>query len=364
MPSLPFHLKHLETQTKAQLLAYIARHLLPSPSPPHKPRLQDSQLFRSKRKIALKVSYNGSSYSGFATQPTVESTIEGRLFEALRGCHLIPQEDDMRSLGYSRSARTDAGVSSCGSVISLYVRSRLQPRDDLGVIPWSMSRLAHQDAVKARVEDVKDTFSDADLPYGPMLNHHLPPDIRITHWAPVSPFFNARYACTSRTYEYFFDARGMDVPRMQYACQVFLGKHDFRNFCKRESHKPEASYKRTVTECTISPMYPGLSDRSMEEISWSVLRVSAPSFLWHQIRYMASALFQVGLGDLSVQGIKEMLSEGHTAKKRWLARPEGLLLTECSYSSEEPRWQSVQGTTGRRQSSLLCCALSRVYSST
>jgi tRNA pseudouridine38/39 synthase len=179
-----------------------------------------------------------------------------------------------------------------------------------------------------------------DLPYGIMLNQFLPPDIRITHWAPVQRPFDARFSCSSRTYEYYFDSKGMDLHRMQEACGVFKGRHNFRNFCKRESDRKEESYTRRVTDCSVSLMYPGLNDYTMPECTWSVLRVTAPSFLWHQIRYMVSALFQVGLGTLSLSDLQRLLL-GVPGGKRSLARAESLILTECSYGAADPRWISV-----------------------
>ena len=90
-----------------------------------------------------------------------------------------------------------------------------------------------------------------ELPYMIMLNRNLPPDIRVLDWAAVDPDFNARFSCISRTYKYFFPRGNMNLDVsycmssctsllwlsmamqvMRQAAQVFIGQHDFRNFCK------------------------------------------------------------------------------------------------------------------------------------
>ncbi len=50
------------------------------------------------------------------TQETVEATVEGLLFSALRKTRLIPEQAEISSLQYSRCGRTDKGVSALGQV--------------------------------------------------------------------------------------------------------------------------------------------------------------------------------------------------------------------------------------------------------
>merc|ERR1719295_1859742 len=70
----------------------------------------------------MKVAYLGHSYHGFVVQEEIENTIEHQLFTALQLTRLVT---DIESADYSRSGRTDKGVSSLGNVIALNVRSKL-----------------------------------------------------------------------------------------------------------------------------------------------------------------------------------------------------------------------------------------------
>ena len=90
----------------------------------------------NKRHIALKLSYLGWVFHGFASQENVENTVEAHLFEALKKCCLI---EDRASCNYSRCGRTDKGVSAFGQVISLDVRSNLL--DGVGVIQQNSEKV-------------------------------------------------------------------------------------------------------------------------------------------------------------------------------------------------------------------------------
>jgi tRNA pseudouridine38/39 synthase len=63
----------------------------------------------AKRHIALKVSYLGWNYDGFASQDNTPETIECKLFNAFKSARLVDNDDIPN---YSRCGRTDKGVSA------------------------------------------------------------------------------------------------------------------------------------------------------------------------------------------------------------------------------------------------------------
>lgn len=83
----------------------------------------------SLRHVAFKVAYCGWNYQGLATQKTIDNTIESKLIEAFQQCKLI---EDVKECKWSRSGRTDKGVSAFSQVIALYVRSNV--KEGVGVI--------------------------------------------------------------------------------------------------------------------------------------------------------------------------------------------------------------------------------------
>ena len=46
--------------------------------------------------------------------------------------------------------------------------------------------------------------------------------------------FDARYDCIRRIYKYYFFKEDLDIALMQEASKLYLGEHDFRNFCKMD----------------------------------------------------------------------------------------------------------------------------------
>ena len=192
----------------------------------------------STRQIALQLSYVGWDFKGFASQETTEDTIEGHLFHALTKTCLVKSRS---AAHYSRCARTDKGVSALGQVVSLRIRSNLT--QGLGVFPVASVPTAESGQMQSEafatdeeaVDDDADEVPGRDfwlnrvdqdphpgcsaedrareLPYLQMLNSVLPPAIRAVAWCPVVPEFNARFACTSRSYKYFFVRGDLDIGR-------------------------------------------------------------------------------------------------------------------------------------------------------
>ena len=112
----------------------------------------------ASRHIAIELSYLGWDFKGFASQEDTNETIEGHLFAALSKTCLIPSR---ASSSYSRCARTDKGVSALGQVVSLRVRSKLDPGD--GIIapsPWGAEDERKGNKTKSNDDDDDDDDDD------------------------------------------------------------------------------------------------------------------------------------------------------------------------------------------------------------
>jgi tRNA pseudouridine(38-40) synthase len=169
---------------------------------------------KSKRKIALRISYDGKNYSGVQSHEnklSISECIENALQITNLGDTLV------------FCGRTDAGVSAINMVVSLDANSRLDdPNKD-----YSLAE------------------SDYDeFPYDVILNTVLPDDIRITGWAPVPDDFSARYSCIQRQYKYFFILEDLNLDLMRYAADE-ISKLD--NFYSLSTHSnPKAKYDRRL----------------------------------------------------------------------------------------------------------------------
>ncbi|KAI5452673.1 tRNA pseudouridine synthase 1 [Naganishia albida] len=147
-----------------------------------------------KYKCALLLGFSGSGYNGMQIQnpsaaspdapPTSTKTIEGILFQALvnAGAVAATNADDPKKVDLSRAARTDAGVSAAGNVVSL----------KMIIKPPGIE--TPEDLTKA-------------------INEHLPEDIRVWGWTRTLQGFNARTACDTRVYEYLLPSYTLLPPR-------------------------------------------------------------------------------------------------------------------------------------------------------
>lgn len=243
------------------------------------------------RHIAIKIAYFGWDYSGFAAQPSTSNTIEHHLFRALKMTQLVK---DMSLVNYSRCGRTDKGVSAFGNVISLRVRTR----------------------------------EGEPIPYCQMLNRILPDTIRAISWAPVDDDFSARFSCSKRVYKYFIPVFGLDLKAMQEALDLFVGKHNFRNFCKLDQ-KPK-NYEREILEAKIEQI-----DKGIAEIT-----IAGTAFLWHQIRFMVHVLVLIGQKLEKIDLIPKLMESDY--KPNYDLAPEyPLVLENCEFQRNctEPKWQ-------------------------
>lgn len=176
-----------------------------------------------KRHIFLKFYYLGWDYQGFAVQEDTTSTIENHLFSALTKTCLIESRE---TSNYHRCGRTDKGVSAFSQVISLDIRSRLEPEE-------------------------QNNFSD-ELQYCKMLNRLLPKNIRCFSWSPVQPEMSARFDCKLRSYKYFFPRGNLNIEAMDKAAKLTVGSHDFRNLCKMDVANGVINFFRNIVDAQVT----------------------------------------------------------------------------------------------------------------
>jgi tRNA pseudouridine38-40 synthase len=238
-------------------------------------------------RLAFRVSYLGSRFYGSQMQAD-HRTVEG---EFVAACQRLSLFDDWRKAGFLSAGRTDRGVHACGQVIAF--------------------------------------STDAPDRARTVINTQLPPDLWCSEYAYVSPEFHPRYDAKSRTYRYYFSRSPHDPAAMNRAAQHFLGSHNFTNFARVKDKNP---YRNILAACVE------------EEDGFVFFEVKAESFLWHQVRCMASALLLVGDGEADEGSITRLL-ETDADRPLQPAPAEGLILwdTDCGI-----RWTpvNVEGHSG------------------
>ncbi len=235
--------------------------------------------------MMVALGYHGEAFHGSQIQRDVR-TVQSEMNTALRrlgwwteGCLEI-------------SSRTDSGVSV---------------RMNLAAISLNQSVLTNVDEA---------TFVTA-------LNDHLSGDLVAwkAHKVPAESI--VRFA-RSRTYLYRCEMipkwpSEFDESIFEQACAAFIGGHDFSNYCRLD---PDRSPIRTVD--SVEPWRD--SDGRILGIS-----VTAESFLWNQIRRIASAIHRVVLEEISVADIESALANPQQPIDHGRAPADGLLLWSINH---------------------------------
>lgn len=252
------------------------------------------------RNIKVTISYDGTAYYGFQSQPdgnTIQDKIEAAI-NALTG----------EQLKIVSSGRTDAGVHARRQVIN-FITSSAIPAE----------RWCHA------------------------LNARLPEDIVALHAAEMPLTFHSRRDAISKTYcyrirynryrnvfqrQYEYHHYGkLDLDAMSEALRYLQGTHDFTSFCSVRSDKP--SHVRTIYEARLE-FHPDPGDENMGGTIYIYL--VGNGFLYNMVRIMVGTILQVGQGKRAREQIKTILE----AKDRSLAGPtamaHGLTLWDVEYT--------------------------------
>uniref|UniRef100_A0ABD2XFS0 Pseudouridine synthase I TruA alpha/beta domain-containing protein n=1 Tax=Trichogramma kaykai TaxID=54128 RepID=A0ABD2XFS0_9HYME len=260
-----------------------------------------------KRHIFMKLYYLGWDYQGFATQEDSPMTIEHHLFSALTRACLIA---DRESSNYHRCGRTDKGVSAFSQVISIDIRSKLEPSE--------------QDKL------------DEEIKYCKLLNKILPKNIRIISWSPADPEISARFDCKCRSYKYFFPRGNLDIDAMNQAAKYIIGSHDFRNLCKMDVANGVTSFIRNVKDASVTCIDSG--EKKVSGYDMCELSIKSNAFLWHQIRCIMGILLLIGERNEKPEVIKELLDVEKCQRKPQYCLAHYIPLNLFSVEYDNTNW--------------------------
>lgn len=242
-------------------------------------------------RVALGLSYDGTSFHGWQTQPDGQ-TVQDALETALSSFLAHPIETIC-------AGRTDSGVHALNQVVHL-----------------------DTDAVRTHESWVRG------------VNALLPATVAVQWARPVSDDFHARFSAQARDYIYILrndrhrapllDGRVGWVYRplnrhlMQDGAQRLLGEHDFS--CFRSSECQAASPIRHLQRLDISESGPFL-----------FFRFRANAFLHHMIRNIMGTLVYIGLGRQAPDWVNELLEHRDRRRAAPTFAPDGLYLAGVDY---------------------------------
>jgi len=252
-------------------------------------------------RLRLDLAYDGSGFSGWATQPgrrTVQAVTEESLGRVLR----LPAAPRLTVAG-----RTDAGVHARGQVAHVDVPA--------GAWPAAADR-----AVRA-------------------LAGVLPPDVRLRGLASAPDGFDARFSALWRRYTYrvsddpavadplrrnetLWYPRRLRLDPMNAAAAVLAGEHDFAAFCRR---RDGATTVRRLLRL----------DWARDDDGVAVATVVADAFCHNMVRALVGALLAVGEGRQPPGWPREVLAAAVRDHAVHVAPAHGLCLAEVRYPPPE-----------------------------
>ena len=238
--------------------------------------------------------YHGSAFYGSQIQPN-GTTVQGEVQAAL-------VDLEWGDRGVVRvSSRTDSGVSSRLNLIDLKLDDQL------------MNRLDSQMILRA-------------------LGDRVSPDLCLWGARKRRSKIPVRVA-KSRTYLYRLDMikgwrSDSDPVILEQACELFIGNHDFSAFSKEDGDR---SPIRTVDECDLWRGDDGYVIG---------FRITAESFLWNQVRKIASALMQVGRGSIDITEIERALGSPDKAPDFGRAPADALILWGIDHQDAPDSWST------------------------
>ena len=243
------------------------------------------------RRIRTVISYDGTDYVGWQTQPngiSVQETIEKAIFE-VTGEHTTLQG----------SGRTDSGVHA-------------------------RAQVAHFDT-DARMS--ADKFAIA-------LNTHLPSDIRIVYSEETDLSFHARFSAKEKQYRYFVQTgphadvfsrkyslhayMPLDLQIMNEAAAEVIGTHDFTAFMS--AGREVESAVRTITV-----------SRWEKQGCFLVYSVQGNGFLYNMVRILVGTMLGMGSGRISADSMSNALATCSRRASGPTAPPHGLILWRVIY---------------------------------
>ena len=243
-----------------------------------------------KNNYLLKISYDGTDYSGWQIQPKVK-TIQNYIEESIR--KIFPNQN----IKINGSGRTDAGVHANEQIANIIIDSEMKPEQLRRAI-----------------------------------NNYLPNDIYIHECNLVDEEFHARFSAKKRQYLYYISSSYSPINRMyswhckwdleksklEKCSEIIIGEHDFSLLSKASSDIDNKL-------CTI------FESKWIFSNSDICFKITANRFLQHMVRLLVGTMIEVARGRIPVKEFEKMLNNKKINFSSVRAPSEGLFLNKIFY---------------------------------
>ncbi len=267
-------------------------------------------------KYIIRLSYNGSAFSGWQIQPN-DPSVQKSIQKALS---TLLNED----ISVTGAGRTDTSVNAINYIAHFETHSAI-------------------------------AFEAEALRY--KLNAITPAEIAVHEVSPVDENFHARFDATSREYKYFihrkkdpfiskfscFHPRNLDLQAMNSATEYLIGTHDFSCF-----EKVGGNNKTSI--CTVSeahwdfwkPDHVVMMNYPYTEGDYIVFTIRADRFLRNMVRAVVGSMLEIGQGKRSPEWLGELISCGTRSDAGQSVPGYPLFLCDVRYEGKDSGSDSAE----------------------
>ncbi|AZQ43560.1 tRNA pseudouridine synthase A [Nonlabens ponticola] len=254
--------------------------------------------FNQRHYYIIKLQYLGFRFHGWQKQPNLP-TVERMVQRTLR---FVFDHSNFKILA---AGRTDARVSVNETAIELFLDD--EPIADLEEFIQEFNLNLPSDI---RALGIQETTADFNIIQAAKLKEYI---YLFSHGEKFHPF------CASLM---VYMKSQLDIELMKTAAQMFIGEKDFWSY----TYKPKAE---TITTSVVDSCY--IEENHLFTASFFpeksfCFRVSGKGFKRHQVRLMMGALFDLGMGKLTLKKFEKTLDGSNKIHLSHIAPSSGLIL--------------------------------------
>lgn len=249
----------------------------------------------------LILEYKGTKFLGWQKQKDFSPTVQGEIEKA---CSIIFKSQDIQTIG---SGRTDTGVHSLDHHVKLKAPFKIENNSLKNALNSHLSDEIHI----LRVEDSTEDF----LP----TNH-----AKYKEYIYLFSNFDEANAFQS---DFIVNCRyELNIELMKKACELFVGRHDFKDF-ECVGSNPSSTI-REIFSCEL--VFHEMDFHGILPNHY-VFKVRGNGFLKQMIRLMVGTLWDIGRGKTSLEELKASLDSPSGKRLGATAPANGLYKAKVVY---------------------------------
>lgn len=240
-------------------------------------------------KYWINLSYDGTNYKGYGTQPH-KNTIQDHLEDVLS--KLFNEK-----IKTTAASRTDSGVHALMQMVTFFHEKKFEEENLL----LTLNKMLNKDIV---ANSVQSNFEDI----------HVRHDVK---WKEYEYHITHEYNLFKRNHEYYI-RDVLDIELMKEASSYLIGKHDFESFCNKNTNTN--NFVRTIFKIDFQKNQKRL-----------IIRFRGDGFLYNMIRIIVGTLVEIGKKRIEPEKMKEILDSKSRIYSSRTIEAKGLYLKKISY---------------------------------